>query len=195
MMNHAEKPKFPHDAARLVAFSVLSALRCHETCERFEIAGSLRRGKADVGDVEIVYIGKEETRPRRGDMFASDRVNLAHEAIDALVDRGVLRKRENLRGAFAYGEKNRLCVHAESGIPVDLFATTEASWWNYLVCRTGPAELNTEIATRAQAKGWKWTPYGKGFSHRHTGQVHRVSSEEDVFAFVGLPYIPPHQRR
>ena len=42
-----------------------------------------------------------------------------------------------------------------SGIPVDFFATTEEAWFNYLVCRTGPAELNTRIASAASgASDW-----------------------------------------
>jgi hypothetical protein len=48
----------------------------------------------------------------------------------------------------------------------------------------------------AQAKGWKWNPYGSGFS-RAVGlgrEVHQVTREQDVFAFVGLPYLEPWQR-
>ena len=83
--------------------------------------------------------------------------------------------------------------HVPSGIPVDLFATTEACWFNYLVCRTGGADNNLAICFAAQRAGWKWTPYGPGFT-RGSGEVHLVRSEREVFEFVGLPYLEPEQR-
>jgi hypothetical protein len=39
-------------------------------------------------------------------------------------------------------EKASLRIANRTGIPVDLFAATEDNWWNYLVCRTGPADSN-----------------------------------------------------
>jgi len=44
------------------------------------------------------------------------------------------------------GPLNKLAVYVGSGIPVDLFATTEECWFNALVCRTGSAETNVKIA-------------------------------------------------
>jgi len=91
-----------------------------------------------------------------------------------------------------YGRKNKLMLHRATGLPVDLFAATEDNWWNYLVCRTGPADSNMRICTAAQSKGWKWNPYGAGFSR--DGKVVAMTSEQEVFAFVGLPYTNPEHR-
>lgn len=90
-------------------------------------------------------------------------------------------------------QKNKLLRHVESGIPVDLFATTEASWWNYLVCRTGGAQTNVRICNAAIAKGWNWAPYGAGFKTRE-GLV-PVHSEREVFEAVGLKYLEPEERQ
>jgi DNA polymerase/3'-5' exonuclease PolX len=84
--------------------------------------------------------------------------------------------------------------HVASGIPVDLFAATEENWFNYLVCRTGPAELNQRIAGEAKRIGWKWHPYGLGFTALDNGQESRVECEQDVFDFVGIPYAEPEDR-
>jgi len=86
-----------------------------------------------------------------------------------------------------------LAVHVGSGIPVDFFTATEENWFNYLVCRTGSAENNIEIAKAAQAKGWMWQPYGKGFIDK-SGEWHQPKSEEEVFTLVGLPYLAPKDR-
>lgn len=84
-------------------------------------------------------------------------------------------------------------VHRASRIPVDLFATTREAWFNYLVCRTGPAESNTAIANAAIAKGWKWHPYDSGFTDQEGNWVY-VRAERDVFDLVGLPYHAPPDR-
>lgn len=189
------KVRFPRAVAITVAAELCKALE--PVCERLIVAGSLRRMKADVGDVEILYIGKPEVRQEPADMFASVTVNLADEMIRSLEISAVLLRRKNVNGSEMYGPKNKLMCHRATGLPVDLFAATPENWWNYLVCRTGPAESNTRICMAAQDRGWKWNPYGVGFS-RPSGlgvEIRAMESEAEVFAFVGLPYAEPKDRR
>lgn len=124
--------------------------------------------------------------------------NMAEDEIGSLLGRGVLSKRPSVTGVFSWGLKNKLALH-RGGIPVDLFTASATNWFSYLVCRTGPAESNIRIATAAQVRGWKWNPYGAGFSRggplAGEREVHAVESEEDVFAFVGLPYFQPEERK
>lgn len=190
-----DKKKFPSEAALLVCRELLAGLiGC---TERVAIAGSLRRKKPLVGDIEILFIPRLEQLPAR-DLFGQDVPvrNLAEEVIENWLARGVLKKRLNVNGSEMWGDKNKLAVHASTGIPVDLFAATEANWFNYLVCRTGPSESNIRIAEAARRKGWMWNPYGEGFS-RGAGLGRErvgVTSERDVFEFVGLPYLEPEKR-
>jgi DNA polymerase/3'-5' exonuclease PolX len=185
------KIRFPLADAEIVARDLLVALA--PACERIEIAGSIRRRRPDVGDVEIVYVPRWQTDvPDPGDFFRHTAINLVDGAIANLERCGVLGRRTNAVGREMFGEKNKLAVHVASGIPVDLFATSEECWWNYLVCRTGGAESNVRIAAAAQRIGCKWTPYGSGFlTPRGMAPMH---SEEEVFAFVGLPHLPPASR-
>lgn len=148
----AGKTRFPRAAALEVARELCAALR--PTTERLIVAGSLRRRRETVGDVEILYIGCWAERPAPGEMFEQRPTNLADEAIAELEARGVLERRLNSKGSESYGAKNKLMRHRASGIPVDLFSATTANWFNYLVCRTGPAESNTRIASLALARGW-----------------------------------------
>ena len=193
---NTQKQKWAKGQAWPVAHEVCALLA--PWCERVMVAGSLRRGRESVGDVEILYVPKLEVRPL--DMFATEQVNVTEAVLSRALVADVLAKRPNKLGGFAWGAQNKLAVHVGSGMPVDLFATTEACWWNYLVCRTGPAESNMRIATAAIAKGWKWNPYSVGFSRGGDGEgdgydVHAVHSEEEVFAFVGLPFLTPEERR
>jgi len=182
------KRRWPRAEALAVARELCARLK--PVCDRLVVAGSLRRGKADVGDVEILYIPRMQERP--ADLLSKCMVSLAAEEIERMLEDGTLTKRKSRTGSTAWGEKNKLALH-RSGVPVDLFSTSAESWWNYLVCRTGPAESNTRICMAAQAIGWKWNPYGSGFSR--DGETRAMESEEAVFQFVGLPYWPPNDRR
>ena len=179
-----EKPRFSNAMGMKVADELCGWL--NPACERIEIAGSLRRRKATVGDVEIVYIAKTEVRRNPNDMFADITINLVDEAIAELEKTKVLVRRKNVFGSETFGVHNKYMRHQATGMPIDLFSTTPECWFNYLVCRTGPKESNTRICMAAQKLGWKWNPYGAGFSRGD--EVRIMESESAVFAFVGLPY-------
>lgn len=188
-----EKEAFPLAVGQRVAAEMVAALR--EACVAVQAAGSVRRRRPHVRDIEVLYVPKVELRPRGGDLFGHpDPRDLADEALDSLLSRGALEKRRNVKGALAWGAKIKLARHVATGIPVDLFATTEASWHNYLVCRTGPAESNVRIAAAARKRGWKWRPYSDGFVRLDGRERKRVHSEREVFEFVGLPYREPEDR-
>lgn len=187
----ATKLKHPRAAALNVARELVKALRPVSSPDRLIVAGSLRRRKAEVGDVEIVYLSLLGTEP--DGLFDFKTINLVDAVLDRLLASGVLAKRPNTLGSDIWGPKNKLALHCATGIPVDLFQATEANWFNYLVCRTGSAETNTRIAAAAQAKGWKWHPYDPGFTDEE-GNWRLVRSEAEVFALAGLPYLDPWQR-
>ena len=185
------KTKYPRAAALKVAKELCQIKRL---CDNLICAGSLRRRKVEVGDVEILFI-PQFTAVKDG-LFDSKRISVVDLALDEILKAGIITKRKNVNGSEMWGEKNKLAVHVASGIPVDFFAATHDNWFNYLVCRTGGAENNRQIAVAANDKGWTWNPYGSGFS-RPSGlgrEYHHVTSEQDVFDFVGLPYREPWER-
>lgn len=186
------KTRYDRKTALDAAREVIAALR--PVCEagRLIVAGSLRRRKQWVSDVEILYVSRVESRPI--DFFKIKDFQLADEAISELLRAGVLEKRESVVGHTTYGNQNKLMRHCATGVPVDLFATCETSWFNYLVCRTGPKESNMKIAQCAQDRGWKWQPYGSGFTSSNGHEAHAVTSEQDLFEFLGLPYLEPWER-
>ncbi len=183
--------RFRHAEALFVAQKFVAYLARH--CRRIEIAGSLRRRQPFVSDIEILFVPRLTSITDFGDMFgAKTQISQAGVAIDALIAAELIAKRPNKLGHLTWGAENRLAVHVESGIPVDFFATTEANWWNALVVRTGPAASNKAIASAAIARDWRWNAYGSGFTRDHRQKT--ASSEQDVFEFVGLPYLPPEKR-
>lgn len=184
-----DKKRWPLAEARAAAEQLCELLR--EAANRIEIAGSIRRGRPDVGDIEILYIPR--TAQRKEDWFSDRTFNLFDEFLDKFISAGILARRRNVKGSEIWGPKNKLAVHCATGIPVDLFAATAENWWNLLVCRTGPAESNTNIAMAAQRRGMKWSPYSPGFQCSN-GDLLAVHSEAEVFETVGMTPQPPDKR-
>lgn len=188
----AEKKKYPLAQAQAIAAELVGYLG--DFCEKIQVAGSIRRKKGEVGDIELLYIpivGEQESDDLLGSLVP---VNYFDLALATLEEAGILERRKNVNGGETFGEKNKLMRHCQSGIPVDLFSTTKESWHNYLVSRTGGRESNVAIASVAKKVGLRWHPYGAGFTTGNGGII-AVHSEEQVFSTVGLPYLPPEERK
>lgn len=164
-------------------------------CERIEIAGSIRRAKLTVGDIEILYIPKFEQR--QAGLFDVEPFNLTEELFTRLVyppvDQCVLAKRPNVKGGFTWGTQNKLAVHMASDIPIDFFATTAERWYESLVIRTGGKETNLRLTTGAQRLGRKLHAYGN--ITMEDGRTVRAESERHVFELCGVFYQDPTERR
>ena len=160
-------------------------------CERIEIAGSLRRGKPDVGDIEILYVPRIRQVHVLGELFPKSG-SLADELLDRWLAKGIISKRPNINGSVTWGELNKLAVYATSGIPVDLFATTMERWFVSLVMRTGSAQSNTRLATAALKRGMQFHAYGA--IQDRSGQQIIPQSEREVFERLGVPYREPAER-
>jgi DNA polymerase/3'-5' exonuclease PolX len=189
-----EPKRYPLCTALAVAEGLVRQLQPY--CTRIEIAGSIRRRKCLVSDIEILYISRTCARPTPGELFGTVEIGQADEVLARWLREGTLHQRLNTLGNPTWGPLNKLAVHAATGIPVDLFSTHEESWFNYLVCRTGPADLNRRIAQGALARGLHWRPYEKGFRRYGPDGEHweLADSERRVFELAGLPYREPEDR-
>ncbi len=168
------------ETAKAIAEQIRVLLR--PACNRIEIAGSIRRRKPEVGDIELLCIPK---------YFAG--VDQLDRELGALMVQRILGFRLNKRGSRVYGPKNKLLRHVESGIGVDIFSTDAECWPVALVVRTGGKETNKRIARAALRKGYRFHAYGSGFS-TPDGEI-LCHSEREVFEAVGLRYLETWERR
>lgn len=191
----SSKIKHPRAKALEVARELTAALRPLCEPDRFIFAGSLRRLKPEVGDIEIVYIPRIEPRPDPDDLLGNVvPTNLFDEQLNAWLKATVIIRRIGPLGGSAWGPSNKLAVHAASGIGIDFFAANQRNFWTLLVCRTGSMESNTRVASAAIKLGQTWNMY-RGFEDRVTGDLLFVpESEEALFAHVRLPYLEPKDR-
>ncbi len=165
--------------AQVIAEEIMSLL--DGSCWRKVVAGSIRRRKPDVGDIEILCIPRFEG--------AGDSLD---RRVQGLMFQGVLALRLNKLGRKVYGPKNKLLLHVPSGFGVDIFSTTEECWPVSLVVRTGGEKTNLRIATAALQLGYQFHAYGSGFTTPRGEIICR--SEREVFEAVGLPYREPWER-
>jgi DNA polymerase/3'-5' exonuclease PolX len=190
------KTKFPRAVAMQVARQITTLAERICLPGRLMVAGSLRRGCAEVGDLEIVYISQTDRRKvLTGDLFAPERWEeyaLMDACLDTLLRQGVIAKRLNAKGSTMWGPSNKFAVHCATGLPVDFFTTEDDGWWSYVVCRTGPGALNIALASAFQRQGRRWQPY-RGVTAAD-GQLIRFEDEEAVFTAAGWPWLEPHER-
>jgi len=164
-----------------------------DSCHKTIIAGSIRRRKEFVNDVEILCIPKIN-KVEVDDFFKKEKVSLLNLKIEELIKRKILKKRLKIDGTCTYGEKIKLLIHTKTNIPVDIFITTEENWYNNLVARTGGLKTNIAIATKAKYRGMRWLLAGSGLQNFKTKEIIKINSEKELFDKLDIPYILPANR-
>ena len=162
-------------------------------CTRIEVAGSIRRRKPLIHDIELLAV------PRLliaygFDLFgqpAAGRDSLNDRILD-LIEEGVLTYRLNKKGSRTFGPLNKLLVHVPSGISVDLFYTTMENYGMAMVVRTGSAQFCVKVMSRLIALGHRGHAYG-GITLKG-GEELACPTEEIVFQTAGWRYRPPEER-
>lgn len=179
---------------RALAESLRDALA--PACARLEIAGSIRRGKPDPSDIELVAIPYVTDLLQELDLFGGvvDEIYRDHlgEALDALFAGGAWGLDTQLP---RNGPKYKRLRHAPSGVCCDLFITTAESWGVIFTIRTGPSEFSTELVTRARRRGLQVQDGRVWRLHRDGTRTALSTPEEaDFFHALGLPYMGPGRR-
>lgn len=176
------------ERARTIAQQVTTSLA--PACRRIEIAGSIRRDKPEVKDVEIVF--EPAIGLRQVDLFDSEPYALTDDVLADLVSSGVLRPDDQVK---RWGPKYKRCIHVAGGLAVELFAADAENWGYVLALRTGPAEFNKILVSRPWAGGALSVGFNvDGGYVYHGGRRCVVATEELFFATLQLPCWPPSER-
>jgi len=152
-----------------IAEQIKSLLAPH--CERIEIAGSIRRRKLEVKDIEIVAIPKPYD------------IGLFESGIATVVNRW-----EKVKGELPCKYTQRILPE---GIKLDLFFAEKDNWGLIYAIRTGSAEYSHRVlATGWVRKGYK----SEGGMLMANGRPVPVREEKDLFRIIGLPFRAPEER-
>jgi DNA polymerase (family 10) len=158
--------------ANEIAEAVLEQLRPH--CKRIQIAGSIRRMKENVGDIEIVAI----PLPYSTGMFEDGLAKIVNQW-------------EKVKGELEYGKSKYTQRILPEGIKLDLFFAEEDNWGYTLALRTGSADYSHKML----ASGWSRRGFKSidGYLWKD-GERYEVKEERELFDIVGIPYIEPEKR-
>jgi DNA polymerase (family 10) len=156
-----------HDADALMA-GLVEALREIPGVRAIEPAGSLRRRKATIGDLDLLAATDEPARLIR----ALKRLTEVEHVLNAGTDKS--------------------SIVLTEGPQVDLMVCPPAAWGSHLVHFTGSKEHNVTLRGMALDRGLSLSE--KGFKVVETGELQPVPTEEDVYERLGLPWIPPEMR-
>jgi DNA polymerase (family 10) len=141
--------------------------------DHVDLAGSLRRGKSTFKDIDILLV------PKRGTEIAAIRdrlIALADQAAD---------------GPAVIGAGDTKVSIRRNGLQVDFRIVPEESYPAALQHFTGSKEHNTLLRTRAKGMNMKMSEWGV---YGPDGAALPVKDEAEVYAKVGLAWIPPEMR-
>jgi DNA polymerase/3'-5' exonuclease PolX len=154
-----------------IASGIVAELGPH--CEQIEIAGSIRRQRPTIGDIEIICI------PANYDASPLFRSGIAL----------VVEQWEKIKGELPCRYTQRL--HS-SGMKVDLFMPDPRGFGLQLAIRTGSAAWSHQVLARA----WVRAGYRSegGLLRDFAGRVVPATTERQLFELIGLPWVEPMSR-
>jgi len=156
------------DTAGRLADELLTAVGKARGARRAAAAGSLRRGRETIGDIDLLCEAAPAVAPKIIERFT---------------------QADNVQRVLAAG-KTKGSVVLEGGVQADLRVVDRSSYGAAMAYFTGSKAHNVRMRELAIAKGLKLNEYGlfKG-SRRVAG-----AEEADIYRSLGLQYVPPALR-
>ena len=160
------KKRFLYHTAKNIALSLIDYIK-KNGYNKVEFAGSLRRGKETIGDIDILAIGSSQ-------------------AIDIFVKNPLVEK------VLAKGSL-KASVLLKNGIQCDFRIFDEKSFGAALCYFTGSKAHNIRMRELALKKGYILNEYGL-FKNNKSKDYVCGKTEEEIYSKLGLQYIPPELR-
>src|SRR5437870_2564713 len=165
---HVGERRLLLNEAETQATAVVTYLEAGGAIRQIEVAGSYRRRRETIGDLDIVVTSEGQSSAKVMDRF------VAYGDVAAVISKGETRATVTLRG----------------GLQVDLRAVEPDAYGAALLYFTGSKAHNIELRKIAQEKSYKLNEYGlfKG-TRRAAGKT-----EQEIYAKFGLDWIAPELR-
>jgi len=152
------------EKAKAIAERVKALLE--PVCWEVVVAGSIRRRRPLVNDIDLVLVPK--------DRYAVDSILMT-------------------LGKVKMSGMKMARVQMDS-ISLDVYYATPETLATLLLIRTGSAENNIKLCTIAKNRGWHLSASGDGLFNEKRERI-AGDSEESIYEALGVPYQEPWQRR
>lgn len=159
------------------AEKIVRMLKDIKGIKRCDYAGSLRRRKEIVGDIDILVSTADKSRLEILKKFTT------YEEVESVLATG----------------DTKTSVILKNGIQCDLRVVKDEEYPFALNYFTGSKDHNVEVRSLARKYGWSLNEYG--FTHiegikssRKNIRIPSCDNEEDIYEALGLHYIPPELR-
>ena len=163
----ARSKRFPWDDVKKDTEKLLKTIREVKGVDKAEVAGSFRRHKATIGDLDVIVVTKS---PKK--------------VSDAIAALPIVEK------VVAHGG-TKLSFNLQSGLRVDVRFVERSQWGSALLYFTGDKEHNIMMRKRAIEKGWKLNEYALADAK---GKIIASREERDIYEALDLPYTEPEDR-
>ena len=159
--------RLPLPVARRLGLDVIDQLRQRAPgIERIELAGSIRRFRETIGDLDIVAAAEDPPA-----------------VVEALATLPIVTRVE-MQGP------NRCRVILQNGQAADLRVLPIRHWGSLLHHFTGSKYHNIHLRDIAIERGWSMSEYG----YKRGDELVPCATEEEVYAFLEMEFIPPPMR-
>ena len=165
--------RFLIDEAELAAEKLTAYLRGFPGIDTIEPAGSLRRGRETVGDLDILVTGPA---------CAEDQVQAAVDYTAAYPP---------ITNLIAKGQ-NKVSFNLRSGLQVDVRLLPKGSYGAALQYFSGSKMHNVAVRQRALKRGYTLSEYA--LARVEDGSFVAGATEEEIYGALGLDWIPPELR-
>jgi len=168
--------RMPIGDARPLAEGLVAALQAAlppATIDRIEIAGSLRRWKETIGDMDLLCVSRQPAA-----------VMQAFQSLAQIHD-------------VTHAGETKSSVILANGLQVDLRVVEPEHWGAALQYFSGSKEHNVAVREIALRQGWSLNEYcltatGKGRAPE--GEERAFAEEAQLYEFLGLDWVPPELR-
>lgn len=150
---------------------IISLLKELPEIKKVELAGSVRRRKETIGDIDILAAVNRSGRSTVADYFTRSKF---------------------AKKVLAKGDTRASIILQENGKQADLRMVDESEWGAALQYFTGSKDHNVHLRTIARDHGYKISEYG--IFNIHTQKQVAGKTEEEVYRKLGMQYIPPELR-
>lgn len=165
----ARGPRKPYAVVKKQADKLVESMRKTRLANKIVIAGSLRRKKQVIGDIDLLAISKQPEK---------------------LMDK--FTKLSSVKRVLAKG-KTKSTIILKNNIQVDLRVIGKDSYGAALLYFTGSKQYNISLRKLASKKGYKLNEYG--LFNRKTNEFVAGKTEKEILNVLGEKWLSPEKRK